>query len=79
MLLPHSDLLLKTNLEVVHSVWQCHNKAWVIVNGLVTEDDIYTVVQVSEVVFCSRELTGFIFRIIPGGDTTKEQSILRPC
>jgi len=49
------------------------------VNGFVTEDDIHTVVQVSEVVFCSRQLTGFIFRIVSGGEKTKEQSTTRPC
>lgn len=60
-----SCLSPSTNLEVVHSVGQCHDEAWVVVDGFVAEDDVHAVVQVSEVVFRRRQLTGVIFWVVP--------------
>lgn len=68
-------LLLKTScekpyLEVVHPVWKRHNEAWIVVNGFVTEDDIDAMVQVSEVIFRSQQITCIILGVIPGKRST---------
>lgn len=39
-------------------------------DGFVTEDDVHTVVQVSEIVFCCWKLAGVVFWVIPVKQTT---------
>lgn len=54
-----------TCLKVIHPIGQSNNKAWVIGDGFITENDIHTVIEVSEVFLSCRELAVIIFWVIP--------------
>lgn len=53
-------------LKVVHAVGQRHHEPGVIVDGLVTENDIHAVVEIPEIVLGCRQLTAVVLWVIPG-------------
>lgn len=53
------------HLEIVHAVRKRDHKARVIVDGLVTENDIHTVVEIPEIVLGCRQLAAVILWVIP--------------
>lgn len=53
-------------LEVVHAVGERDHEAGVVVDGLVTEDHVHAVVQVTEVVLGCGQLTAVVLRVVPG-------------
>lgn len=54
-----------THLKIVHAVRECDHKAGVIVDGLVTENDVHTVVEIPEIVLCCRQLTAVVLWVVP--------------
>lgn len=54
-----------THLKIVHAVRKRDHKTRVVVDGLVTENDVHTVVQVPEVVLGRRQLTAVILWVVP--------------
>lgn len=53
------------HLEIVHAVRKRDHKARVVVDGLVTENDINTVVEIPEIVLGCRQLAAVILWVIP--------------
>lgn len=54
-----------THLKIVHAVRERDHKAGVIVDGLVTENDVHTVVEIPEIVLSCRQLTAVVLWVVP--------------
>lgn len=52
-------------LKIVHAVWERDHKARVVVDGLVTENDINPMVEIPEIVLRRRQLTAVILWVVP--------------
>lgn len=53
------------HLKIVHAVRKRDHKARVVVDGLVTENDVHTVVQVPEIVLGRRQLAAVVLWVVP--------------
>lgn len=52
-------------LKIVHAVRERDHKSRVIVDGLVTENDVHSVVEIPEIVLGRRKLTAVVLWVIP--------------
>lgn len=52
-------------LKIVHAVRECDHKARVVVDGLVTENDIHPVVEIPEIVLSCWQLTAVVLWVVP--------------
>lgn len=52
-------------LKIIHAVGERDHKARVVVDGLVTENDIHAVVEIPEIVLSCRQLAAVVFWVVP--------------
>ena len=52
-------------LKIVHAVRQCDHEARVVVDGLVTENDVHPMVQIPEIVLGCRQLAAVVLGVVP--------------
>lgn len=60
-------------LKIVHAVGERDHEARVVVDGLVTEDDVHAVVEVPEVVLGRRQLAVVVLWVVPAGWEEEEE------
>lgn len=53
------------HLKIVHAVRERDHEAGVVVDGLVTENDINSVVQIPEIVLCRGQLAAVVLWVVP--------------
>lgn len=62
-------------LKIVHAVGERDHEARVVVDGLVTKNDVNPVVEIPEVVFCCRQLAIVILWVV---SVEMEERVKRP-
>lgn len=63
--LDSNNQVKQSYLKVVHAVRERDHKARVIVDGLVTENDINSMVKIPEIVLCCGQLTAVVLWVVP--------------
>lgn len=53
------------HLKIVHAVGKRDHKAGVVVDGLVTENDVHTVVEIPEIVLGRGQLAAVVLWVVP--------------
>lgn len=61
----HSKCLNAPYLKIVHAVRERDDEAGVVVDGLVTENDVHSVVEVPEIVLGRRQLAAVVLWVVP--------------
>lgn len=61
----HSKHLNIPYLKIVHAVRERDHEAGVIVDGLVTENDVHAVVEIPEIVLGRRQLAAVVLWVVP--------------